>query len=76
MFEQFGAMLSGPDAPNPNDIASAIEGLINTPKGQRPARTVVGAAYGSDAVNDATAPVQAGVVDALGLGHLATIAAE
>ncbi len=76
MFEQFGAMLSGPDAPNPNDIAAAIEGLISTPKGQRPARTVVGAAYGSDTINDATAPVQAGVVDALGLGHLGTVAAS
>ena len=76
MFEQFGAMLSGPDAPNPNDIAAAIEGLISTPKGQRPARTVVGAAYGSDSINDATAPVQAGVVDALGLGHLGTVVAS
>jgi hypothetical protein len=35
---------------------------------------VVGAAFGSDIVNEQTAPVQARVVEALGLGHLAKIA--
>lgn len=73
MFEQFTAMLSGPDAPNPHDIAEAIADLIATPKGRRAARTVVGAAYGSDALNEATAPIQAGVVEALGLGHLSAV---
>jgi len=73
MFEQFGAMFSEDDAPDPQDVASAIAGLIATPKGQRAARTVVGAPYGSDALNDATEPVQAHVVDALGLGHLASV---
>jgi len=32
---------------------------------------VVGAAFGSDTVNEQTAPVQAHVVEALGPGHLA-----
>ena len=33
--------------PNPHDVA---EGLVAQPKGRRPARTVVGAAFGADAV--------------------------
>ncbi len=72
MFEQFESMFSASDAPNPHDVAEAIATLIVTPKGERPPRTVVGASYGADTLNDATAPVQAGVVEALGLGHLAT----
>ena len=42
-------------------------------EGNRPARTVVGAAFASDIVNAQTAPVQANVVEALGLGHLAKV---
>jgi hypothetical protein len=34
---------------------------------------VVGQPFGADAVNAATAPVQQGVVEALGLGGLATL---
>ena len=74
MFEQFASMFSASDAPNPHDVAEAVAKLIVTPTGERAARTVVGASYGADTVNDATAPVQAGVVEALGLGHLATVA--
>ena len=73
MFEQFNIMLSGPEAPDPHDIAEAVAKLIAIPKGDRPARTVVGASYGADTVNDATEPVQASTVEALGLGHLATV---
>ena len=73
MFQHFGTMLSGPDAPDPHDIAEAIAKLIVTPKGDRPARTVVGASFGADILNDATEPVQASTVEALGLGHLATV---
>ena len=47
--------------------------LIAIPKGERPARTVVGASFGADVVNDATEPVQAATVQSLGLGHLATV---
>ncbi len=73
MFQQFTTMLSGPDAPDPHDIAEAVAKLIATPKGERPARTVVGTSYGADTLNDATEPVQASTVEALGLGHLAMI---
>lgn len=72
MFEHFTGMFSGPDAPDPHDIAEAIATLIATPKGERPARIVVGASFGADAVNDATEPIQKATVEALGLGHLAT----
>jgi len=73
MFQQFDSMLSAPDAPDPHDVAKAIAKLVVTPKGYRAARTVVGASYGADTLNDATEPVQASTVEALGLGHLATI---
>ena len=73
MFEQFSTMLSGPEAQDPHDIAEAIAKLIAIPKGDRPARTVVGASFGADTVNDATEPVQTSTVEAFGLGHLATV---
>lgn len=74
MFESFMGMLQGENAPNPHDVAAAIVTLIDTPKGSRPARVVVGQSFGADAINDAIAPVQHGAVEALGLGALATIA--
>ncbi len=75
MFATFTEMFSSADAPDPHDVANAITALIDKPKGQRPARTVVGRPFGADAVNTATAPVQQGVVEALGLGHLARLKA-
>ncbi len=73
MFQHFDTALSGPGAPDPHEIAEAIAKLIVTPKGDRPARTVVGASYGADTLNDATVPVQASVLEAFGLSHLATV---
>ena len=72
MFDQFMTMLSGPEAPKPQDIADAVSKLIAKPKGLRPARTVVGTSFGADTVNAATAPVQEETVKALGLGDLDT----
>lgn len=74
MFKHFMTTFQAPGAPNPHDVAEAIAKLVTQPKGSRPARTVVGAAFGSDIVNQQTAPVQADVVQALGLGHLAKVA--
>jgi NAD(P)-dependent dehydrogenase (short-subunit alcohol dehydrogenase family) len=74
IFKHVMTTFQAPDAPNPHDVAEAIAKLVALPKGNRPARTVVGAAFGSDTVNEQTAPIQAGVVDSLGLGHLARIA--
>jgi NAD(P)-dependent dehydrogenase (short-subunit alcohol dehydrogenase family) len=74
MFKYFMKTFQATDAPDPHDVAVAIAKLITLPKGSRPARTVVGAPFGSDTVNEQTAPVQAHVVEALGLGHLAKVA--
>jgi NAD(P)-dependent dehydrogenase (short-subunit alcohol dehydrogenase family) len=74
MFKHFMTTFQSADAPNPHDVAEAIAKLVALPKGSRPARTVVGAPFGSDTVNEQTAPVQAHVVEALGLSHLAKVA--
>jgi hypothetical protein len=74
MFGHFMTVFQSASAPDPHDVAEAIRELITRPKGTRPARTVVGTAFGSDTVNAQTAPVQANVIDTLGLGHLAKIA--
>lgn len=74
MFETFMGMFAAANAPNPHDVAVAIAKLVATPKGQRPERVVVGQAFGADAVNAATSPVQRQVVEGLGLGSLTTIA--
>ena len=75
LFETFTNMFSSEGAPDPHDVAAAVAVLVDTPKQQRPARTVVGQPFGADAVNDAVAPVQQRVVETLGLGTLATLAA-
>jgi len=74
MFETFMGMFQGPNAPDPHDVGEAIARLVAQRKGTRPDRVVVGQSFGSDAVNQQTAPVQAQVVTSLGLGHLARVA--
>jgi len=73
MFGHFMEMFESADAPNPHDIAEAISGLVDTPLGTRPARTVVGTSFGADFLNDTTAPIQAETVKNLGLDHLETV---
>ena len=73
MFGHFMSVFQSASAPDPHDVAEAIRELIARPKGARPARTVVGTAFGSDTVNAQTAPVQAHVLESLGLAHLANI---
>jgi short-subunit dehydrogenase len=74
MFKSFMARFEGKDAPNPHDVAEAVARLVAQSKGSRAARTVVGAAFGSDKANEDVAPVQAKVVEVLGLSHLEKIA--
>jgi NAD(P)-dependent dehydrogenase (short-subunit alcohol dehydrogenase family) len=74
MFKSFMSRFEGEDAPNPHDVAEAVARLVGQSKGSRAARTVVGAAFGSDKANEDVAPVQAKVVEALGLSHLEKIA--
>lgn len=73
MFQNFTTMFESSDAPNLHEISEAISALIDTRKGTRPTRIVVGASFGADTLNDATAPVQAVAVKNLGLDHLETV---
>jgi NADP-dependent 3-hydroxy acid dehydrogenase YdfG len=72
MFEAFRGMFASANAPDPHDVADAIAKLIATPKSARPARVVVGQAFGADAVNEAVAPIQQQVIETLGLRALAS----
>jgi NADP-dependent 3-hydroxy acid dehydrogenase YdfG len=74
MFKQFMAMFAAEGAPKPHDVAEAVAKLVDQKKGTRAGRTVVGAPFGSDSVNEQTAAVQAKVVEGLGLGHLDKLA--
>jgi NADP-dependent 3-hydroxy acid dehydrogenase YdfG len=66
--------LEGNDAPNPHGVAEAVAKLVGQSKGSRAARTVVGEPFGSDKANEDVAPLQAQVVEALGLSHLEKVA--
>jgi NADP-dependent 3-hydroxy acid dehydrogenase YdfG len=74
MFKSLASTFEGKDAPNPHDVAEAVAKLVGQSKGSRAPRTVVGAAFGSDKANEDVAPVQAKVVEALGLSHLEKVA--
>jgi hypothetical protein len=65
-------MFASANAPDPHDVAAAIAKLIASPKGARPARVVVGQAFGADVVNEAVGPIQQQVIETLGLGPLAS----
>lgn len=74
MFKHFMTMFQSEGAPNPHDIAEAVAKIVEQKKGARAERTIVGASFGSDGVNEAAAQVQTKVVEALGLAHLANLA--
>ena len=74
MVTSLTATFEGENAPNPHDVAEAIAELVGQAKGSRAVRTVVGASFGSDKANEDVAPVQAQVVEALGLSHLENVA--
>ena len=70
ILKTFVTLFQGENAPNPQDVATAIDKIVSAPAGSRPDRVVVGLPFGSDAVNNAVAPIQSGVIDSLGLGDL------
>src|ERR1700723_2535760 len=70
MFDTFLEIFQSKNAPNPHDVPEAIAKIVSTPAGNRPDRVVVGLPFGSDAVNNAVAPIQRGVIENLGLGDL------
>jgi hypothetical protein len=69
LFKYLTSTFEGRDAPNPHDVAAAIVKLVGQSKGSRAVRAVVGVPFGSDKANEGVAPVQAKVVEALGLSH-------
>ncbi len=74
MVTALTATFEGEDAPNPHDVAEAIVKLVGQAKGSRAVRTVVGTPFGSDRANEDVAPLQAKVVEALGLSRLENVA--
>ena len=74
LFKSLTSTFEGKNAPNPHDVAEAIAKLIGQSKGSRAVRTVVGVPFGSDKANEDVAPVQAEVVEALGLSRLGKVA--
>ncbi len=69
----FDQMLSSDDAPDPQRVADAILGLISTPAGQRPLRTVVDPLSGGEgptAINQMTDQIQAQMFSAMGMGEM------
>jgi NAD(P)-dependent dehydrogenase (short-subunit alcohol dehydrogenase family) len=66
----FVQMFSRPDAPKSHEVAEALVNLIAEPKGTRPARLIVGNAFGADVLNTTAAAVQSQVLGALGLDGL------
>ena len=70
ILQTFVGLFQGANAPNPQDVANAIDTIVNLGAGKRPERVVVGPPFGTDAVNEAVAPIQRGVIDSLGLGFL------
>ena len=73
ILKTFVTLFQGGNAPNPRDVADAIDKIVSTPVGKRPDRVVVGLPFGSDAVNNAVNPIQRGTIDSLGLGDLARL---
>jgi NAD(P)-dependent dehydrogenase (short-subunit alcohol dehydrogenase family) len=71
----FGAMMSGPNAPNPQLVADAVTRLIEMPAGERPLRTIVDAyPEGVQAINTTCEQVQAGMLGMMGMGGLLKVA--
>lgn len=71
--ETFTQMVSGENMPNqPQQVADAIQKVIDTPVGERPLRVIVDELMPGTAqpINDLSAQVQAGIMGALGFTDL------
>lgn len=68
MGKALGEMFSGPNVPNPQDVADAVAGVVDA-EGPRPDRVVVDR-HGADvtAVNEAHHALQKGVLAGMGMG--------
>lgn len=75
MLSGFADFLSGPDAPDVQEVADVVATLIATPAGQRPLRTVIAGEEGQNVLrlNEVAEQEQRGVMELFGLDHLMTI---
>jgi NAD(P)-dependent dehydrogenase (short-subunit alcohol dehydrogenase family) len=69
--KSFSDFFASARAPDPQEVADAIVQLIEQPAGRRSLRTVCGPDYGTTLLNRQNAPLQAEVLRAIGMGHLA-----
>ncbi len=68
-------MLSGANAPNPQDVADVVAALVNTPSGQRALRTLVGQdAVAATQLNQVAEQTQYGLLAQFGLQDLTQVA--
>ena len=66
-FDEY--MANNPDA-DPQIVADTVLRLIDTPFGQRPIRTVVGADFGARELNELNIPIQQATLEAVGFADL------
>ncbi len=70
MIANFEKLTQSDDARDPQEVADAISQLIGIPTGERPLRTVVGIDFGVTGLNEAAAPFQRGLLEALEMQHM------
>lgn len=66
-------VFGGAQSPDPHDVAQALVRLVDTRAGQRPERVVVGNPFGAADVNAVVKPIQAQLVEGLGMSGLAAL---
>lgn len=75
MLSSFDEFLHSDTAPNPQDVADAVAGLIAAPAAERPLRTVAGGIdYGVVALNGMARPVQQGLLEGLDMQAITSLA--
>ena len=68
-------MLSGSNAPNPQDVADAVATLVGTPTGERALRTLVGEdAAAATYLNQVAEQTQSGLLAQMGMSDLTQVA--
>ncbi|MGH1336574.1 MAG: SDR family oxidoreductase [Aureispira sp.] len=71
MLQNFGEFFKSENAPNPQEIGDAVLEIIQSKKGKRPIRKVVGIDYGTKELNEKTSSIQENhIKNNLQMGHL------
>ena len=71
MWSSFAEAFKSENAPDPQDVADAVDKLIDMPHGQRPTRTVVDPMSGGEAptaINEMTDNIQKALLESFGMG--------